>query len=323
VTGHLDVPAGPEFDRLGLGAYALRYQRMGYAVLPLAALAKRPHKLFSDPHNPGQGGVHLATRDPQMVEWAWGQDRLAGIGVATGSASGLVVIDLDVKAGHNGPAELASFMAAWSLTLPQGPWQATPSGGTHLWYRLPPRVSLPGRISILPGVDIKGDGGYVAVAPTHINVDSMDGSRIRLPYRMNGCPCVLPWLPDWVTDWVLHAAGQPDGAGGPGGGDLSDLPDLEQFTEHGLPPGERNITLHRLACRLFRQYGVTPAGLSAVWAMVDQVRANTDMRGFSQHEVSTTIESARRFVARQMEREASRDAEAYAEFQARNKTVSP
>lgn len=305
MTGCLHVADGsPAVTRLGLGAVALKYQRLGYAVLALAPATKRPHKLFADPGSDGTAGVHWATRDPAMVDYVWQRDKLAGIGVATGTASGLVVIDLDVKSGHNGLAELQSFMAAWALTLPDGPWQATPSGGYHLWYRLPPELVLPGRISILPGVDIKAGGGYVAAAPTHIEVSSIDGGRALLPYKMMGCPCALPWLPDWVADWVLHAAGQPDGAGGPGGGDHEDLPGLEEFQTAGLPQGERNITLHRLACRLFRQHGVTPSGIIAVRGALQQVLDNTDMRGFSPHEVNTTLESARRWVARQMEREA-------------------
>lgn len=304
MTGHLAMAGDPAVERLGLGAVALRYQRMGYAVLPLAPAAKRPHKLFSDPASGGTAGVHWATRDPAMVGWAWGQDKLAGIGVATGSASGLAVIDLDVKAGRDGIAELDSFCAAWSLQRPPTAWQATPSGGLHLWYALPPGLRLPGRTSILPGVDVKADGGYVAAAPTMIWQESMDGGRVLVPYRMHGCPCALAWLPDWMADWVLHAAGEPQGAGGPGGGDQDDLPDLAEFQAHGLPRGERNVTVHRLACRLFRRFGTTPSGVLAVRAALQQVFGATDMRGFPEHEVTTTLESARRYIAREMDKEA-------------------
>lgn len=303
MTGCLHVADGsPAVINFGLGAVALKYQRLGYSVLALAPATKRPHKLFQGGGD-GTAGVHWATTDPRMVEWAWGQDRLAGIGIACGKASGLVVVDLDVKSGANGMAELDSFMAAWSLELPGGPFQVTPSGGIHLWFRLPPGLALPGRTSILPGVDIKSDGGYVVAAPTHIWVESMDGGRALLPYRMNGCPCALPWLPDWLADWVLHAPGEAASEGGPGG-EHGELPELAEFQQHGLPRGERNVTLHRLACRLFRQYGTTPQGVLAVRGALQQVLDNTDRRGFTEHEITTSIQSARRWVQQQMNREA-------------------
>lgn len=186
MSGCLRVPDGPEVARLGLGAVALRWQRLGYAVLALGVGSKRPHKLFSDPDHQGQAGVHWATTDPAMVEHVWLRDRLAGIGIATGSASRLLVVDLDVKAGEDGIAEFASMVRAWSLPVPPAVVQHTPGGGQHLWFRLPEGIEVPGRIGIAPGIDIKSDGGYVAVYPSHVWVHSMDGGGALLPYRMNG-----------------------------------------------------------------------------------------------------------------------------------------
>lgn len=64
--------------------------------------------------------------------------------------------------------------------------------------------------------------------------------------------------------------------------------------------------MHRLACSLFRRYGTDPDGSAAVRGALQQVLDNTDMRGFSEHEITSTIGSARRFIAgqEQQEREA-------------------
>lgn len=240
-----------------------------------------------------------------MVEHVWGQDKLAGIGIATGSVNRLMVVDLDVKAGHDGITQFFSLMDAWSLQMPSGPVQLTPSGGMHIWLRLPDGVRLPGRTSILPGVDIKGDGGYVAAAPTHLAMTSLDGGRAMVPYRWKdgGCPCALPWAPDWLTDWALHAPGVPAGPGGAqfeGDDDPESLlPALEHYREQGLPNGTRNVTTHRLACSLFLKYKTGPWGVGKVWSTLSEVWNQTDMRGF-EHETSTIIKSAQRWAEQQL-----------------------
>src|SRR5947209_12336724 len=213
MTGCLDVhPGSPAVARLGLGAAALRWQRLGYAVLALGVGSKRPHQLFASEHGPA--GVHWATTDPAMVDYVWARDKLAGIGVATGQASRLLVIDLDVKDGLNGRIELGRFMLEHQLAVPMGLQVSTPSGGWHIWMRLPEGVSVPGRIGILPGVDVKSDGGYVVAAPSRVWLDSLDGGRVLVPYRARGCPCELPMAPDWLLRWVEQTPGTGQGSGG-------------------------------------------------------------------------------------------------------------
>lgn len=307
MTGHLDASGmdDAELAAYGLGAAALRYQRLGYAVLALGAGSKRPHRLFaSDDGSPA--GVLWATKDPAMVEYVWSRDRLAGIGVATGAASQLLVIDLDRHGEQNGEAEFAAFTDAWSLPMPPGgPVVHTPSGGKHIWLRLPPGVSMPSRTGILPGVDIKADGGYVVVPPSRIWSEGADrpgehgSGRVLLPYRMAGCPCTVQAAPEWLAGWVRHTPGSGSGSGGG-----EDAPDLGELAESGLPSGERNITLHRLACSLYRKMGTGPGGDAAVRATLGPVLARTDMRGFGGSEFERALGSARRFVERSQQAEA-------------------
>jgi hypothetical protein len=302
MTGCLDFRGGePELEALGLGAAALRWQRLGYSVLALGPGSKRPHHLFTR-------GVDWATRDPAMVEWMWGQDKLAGIGVATGSVSRLLVIDLD---NHGGTPGWESFFLqflpsqpgpdGWGLSLDASVVVATPSGGFHIWLRLPPGVTVPGRTGILPGVDVKSDGGYVVAAPSRVWQDSLDGGRVLVPYRLGGgCPCVLPEAPEWLLSWIE----QTPGTGAGSGGDGDPLPDLGELAHTGLPAGQRNVMVHRLACSLYRRCGVGPGGTAAVRAALEPVLAATDMRGFGAGELGRALESARRFVQQQQAKEA-------------------
>jgi len=114
---------------------------LGWRVLPLRG--KRPAT---------RHGVNDATTDPTRIE-RLGPLWVGGIGVAMGN--GLVAIDVDPK--HGGTVD-----PSWPVTLVA----ATPSGGFHLFYTLSPGVTVPNSVGRLaPGVDVRSDGGYVAVPP--------------------------------------------------------------------------------------------------------------------------------------------------------------
>jgi len=281
-----------EADALGYGAVALRYQRLGYAVLGVRGGTKIPHQAYG-----GEGGYRWATTDERAVPWLWGRDRHAGIAIATGHRSRLLAVDLDVKRGERGDLNWCLQWGGWPLI----PGQAysmvnTPSGGWHLWFRTPPGAMVPTRPGILPGVDIKGDGGYVLAPPSMVRVDSMvrsDGSAggVPLPYRWaeGCCACRVPMAPGWLLEWAEHApaTGTPHGSNG------DPVPSADELVNGGgLAPGSRNITLHRLACSLFRRFGTTPAGQSEARRRIDLVLAASDTRGFSDHERERTIRSA-------------------------------
>jgi hypothetical protein len=279
--------------RYGLGAAAMRYQQLGYPVFPLGQLSKRPHRMLG----PAGGFKHASSYWPDVDRW-WSQDLLAGIGVPTGMASGLVVIDLDVKRGDNGTVSFTGFLNEHRLQLPPMPTVVTPSGGYHMWLRIPP-ITLPSRTSILPGVDIKADGGYVAVPPTMAEVvfaprSGDRGGTARLPYRWaSGCPCSVPWAPQWLASWVAATPGTGSS------GEYETPPDLEDLAEHGLAPGERNTGLYRLACSRYRKHGTSHSGEAIVRSELETVIAATDQAGFSRTEIERTIASAREWVRQQ------------------------
>jgi hypothetical protein len=282
--------------QLGLGVAAMSYIQLGYAVLPLMKGGKKPHEMI------GHGGVMQATLDPQQVTSWWAADPGANIGVATGERSRLLVVDLDVRE-EPGPANLAQFMHGYGVWLPgDAPVARTPSGGSHVWLAVPPGLPSPTRQGILPGVDIKGGGGYVVAAPSMLLAmpAGLDGEIVRemvpVPYWWaSGCPCSAPRMPEWVSEWLASAPAQ---RARPGPSDP--LGELSYYKEHGIPRGERNKTMHRLACQLFRLYGtettVVLTDLRAVW---DQ----TDKTDFTWSEALGTVQSARNFVRQSRERE--------------------
>src|SRR5207245_1320032 len=112
----------------------------------------------------------VSTVDATIRGW-WDRWPWANIGVAAGARSGLVVIDVEPAHGGNESLDhLQSLMGSLPVTLTA----STGGGGWHLFFTHPGRGielrntagRLPGITDPLPGVDLRGDGGYVVAAPS-------------------------------------------------------------------------------------------------------------------------------------------------------------
>jgi hypothetical protein len=124
---------------------ALEYAERGWHVFPLKAQSKEPATAH---------GLKDASTDPaQIRKWFEGKDR--NIGIATGP-SGLAVIDVD---NAEGDAAIAPLLGGLRTVAAQT------GKGAHLYFRGSAK-SRP----VLPGVDVKSEGGYV-VAPPSIHPD--------------------------------------------------------------------------------------------------------------------------------------------------------
>src|SRR6188508_1827194 len=118
----------------------------GWAVFPCSATKA--------PTIPGPGGYKHATKDPDEIKALWRRHPAPLIGVATGSVSGIWVLDIDVK--HQEAVDW------WHLAHPRLlPTRAfrTRSGGVHCYFHsgegIGNSTSRPVR-----GIDVRGDGGY-------------------------------------------------------------------------------------------------------------------------------------------------------------------
>lgn len=98
--------------------------------------------------------------DGQVRTW-WRRWPDASIAICTGKVSGLVVVDVDPR--HGGDESLKE------LALPPTVTALTGGGGEHLYYRHPGGTIHNGA-NLLPGIDLRGDGGYVIAPPSpHIS----------------------------------------------------------------------------------------------------------------------------------------------------------
>ena len=162
---------------------ALEYAAQGLSVLPLHSADREGRCSCGsrDCHSPGKhprtvNGVKDATQDPEIIRGWWARWPGAWLGIATGAASaGLWVLDIDTHApaggGLTGP-EAVALLEDQHGRLPVTDWATTGSGGSHLWWRMPPGRELPrNRVALSVqgqacGIDVRSSGGYVVAPPS-------------------------------------------------------------------------------------------------------------------------------------------------------------
>jgi hypothetical protein len=152
--------------------HALDHARNGLPVFPC-----RPDKtpyLGSDRDANGDkikktGGLYKATTDEAKITSYWTRWPNAMIGLRTGKASGLFVIDPDApkeSGDPDGRVELAKLEACHGFldTLTTN----TPGGGNHKFFNVRddhPVSNAEGDLKGL-GINVRGEGGYVIVPPS-------------------------------------------------------------------------------------------------------------------------------------------------------------
>lgn len=159
-------------DRLGA---VLAYARQGWPVLLVRPGGKLP--LFPSAHptgDPLQGrchggcgqvghGFYDATTDPVAIETWYRRHPQANVGIRTGSAAGIFVLDID--ADHGGELSLARLVRRHGA-LPATLTSRTGGGGRHIFFAWP-AIDLRNSASRLgDGIDIRAEGGYIVAPPS-------------------------------------------------------------------------------------------------------------------------------------------------------------
>jgi len=151
---------------------ALAYARRGWLVVPLhrpgvssegtICTCRNDHCASIGKHPLTRHGAKDASRDVARIESWWARCSWANVGIATGAASGLVVLDIDPR--HGGDDSLVELEREQGK-LPATPIVLTGGGGQHLYFRHPGGrvVSATG---IRPGVDVRADGTLVVAPPS-------------------------------------------------------------------------------------------------------------------------------------------------------------
>lgn len=158
---------------MNLLEFALGYAGKGLRVLPLytpgehgACSCGRAKCSSPGKHPRTRHGVKDATSDLEQIRKWWRKWPDSNIGLATGrdayNWAGLLVVDIDLPGGPESLAKLHDEGKMFPPTL----MQQTGSGGIHYLYLVPAGQSVPNVVGFREGIDIKGDGGYIVVAPS-------------------------------------------------------------------------------------------------------------------------------------------------------------
>jgi Bifunctional DNA primase/polymerase, N-terminal/Primase C terminal 1 (PriCT-1) len=181
-------------------------------------------------------GFYDATTDPEQIAKWWKRWPNALTGMPTGAAGGRWVLDIDPR--HGGLESLAALEREHAPLPKAAPRVRTRSGGWHIYLELPAdgtqiRNSA-GKIA--PGIDVRGEGGYV-ITPPSPGWEYIGDARTPAP------------APEWLVALAL-AKPKPQEQRGPHGRAGTNAPASPELGGAPIPDGTRNASLFSIAGHL-------------------------------------------------------------------------
>lgn len=263
-----------------LYAAAQTYGEWGWHVFPLQPRSKIPM--------PGSHGCKDATTKPAIISDWWSKAPNANIGIATGAASNLAVIDLDLNEtdGIDGAAEWAKLVER------HGPVATaevrTGGGGRQLYFQHSAGFKNSAS-KIAAGIDTRGEGGYIVSPP------SIHPSGQAYEWAVHPEECGFATLPAWLLPDNL--AGLIDQAARPR--TAADAAErcrkyLEKIPDAISGQGGHNATL-RAACECFR-FGLQD---SQAWDLLNWYNGAKCRPAWSEQELRHKLTEGRKLVDRE------------------------
>ena len=258
------------------GAAQAYAERFGWPVIPLHSPTdsptgcdcRKPDCQSPAKHPRTAHGLDDATTDPEQIRRWWEMWPEANIGIPTGPASGLLVVDIDPA--HGGDETIRDLQAGHG-ELALTPQQATGGGGRHYAFSYPDATIRNSAGKLGPGVDVRGDGGYIVAAP------SRHASGGEYAWAAGAHPSDTPLAPppDWLLEKLRTAEHAPASA-----------------VDGGIPEGKRNDTLASLAGTM-RRRGMSESSILAALLEENTVRCNPPL---AEDEVSQIAHSVGRYA---------------------------
>lgn len=210
------------------------YVSLGYWVLPLHSPCEfggctcgKPDCGSPGKHPRTKHGLKDASCDPEKIEDWWREWPTANVGILTGKPSGIVVLDIDPR--HGGDESLVGLIQEHG-DLPITVEAATGGGGRHFIFKHP-GGRIGNRANIRPGIDFRGDGGYIVAPPS----EHASGRKYSwLPDKIPGERHLAP-MPEWLLGMLLPARGEEDDLL-PANGDDDDLLPAPKGNDDDLLP---------------------------------------------------------------------------------------
>jgi len=202
------------------------------------ALALADRGLFVFPcqprgKTPATAHGHLdATRDFDIIGKWWQQNPDFNIAVATGQRSGFFAPDID---GPDAEAALRRLETEYDALPPT--IEAITARGRHIYLKATvPIGNSVGKLA--PGIDIRGDGGYILVPP------SIHPSGQRYCWSVDSANCIAD-APQWLVDKLVA-----DKSNSTGRRIVVPAAEWHRIAHDGASQGARNDTLTKLSGHL-------------------------------------------------------------------------
>jgi hypothetical protein len=195
----------------------IEYRRRGLSPIPIKPRDKRPLVSWEE--------FQKAPADQAQLQ-QWGKEfQGANVGIVTGAVSDIVVIDID-----SDPAKEKLKTLLGNYAIDEVPRSRT-GKGWQLFFKHP-GTPIQNRTGVFPGLDVRGDGGYV-VAPPSIHPNGKP-YHWEVPLRDE-----LPKLPVELLKLITQSPEQHYRAR---------FNTVEAL--NGVPEGQRDETVFKLACKL-------------------------------------------------------------------------
>lgn len=218
MTKDRPYPSRAQGDSRAATIHAAYTDAMRWGLIPIPArrLTKHPAVAWADRQE------RMPTPD-EVEAWirTYGSEN---IGFLTGPGSGVIVIDFDTRDA------LASAMVRG---MPDTPRVRT-SRGAHVYFRHP-GYKVPTKASIAPGIDVRGNGGFVMAPPSlHCDTKARPARETGFVYAWERTPDDVPFAdaPAWMLE-MLSATMRADA--------MRDEAQRDEAPEPSLPVSERPI----------------------------------------------------------------------------------
>jgi hypothetical protein len=198
---------------------ALALAQKGFHIFPCRPRDKRPATV---------NGLKDATTDPDIIQAWWQQQPDNNLAIATGSASGLFVLDIDGLDAEAMLRRLEAEHGALPATV-----EAITARGRHCYFKWPEETVRNSAGKIGEHIDIRGDGGYVIAPP------SIHPSGRRYCWSVDSA-CNIANAPGWLLARQKGAAAS------------ATLPPEWRTLIEGVDEGARDSSLAKLAGHLLR-----------------------------------------------------------------------
>jgi hypothetical protein len=213
-------------------------------------------------------GLRDDTIDHGIIRQWWHCEPHYNVAIATGTISKIFAIDIDGLDAEAGLRRLEAEHSALPPTV-----EVITGRGRHLYFEMPESTVRNSTGKIAPGVDVRGDGGYVIVPP------SIHPSGRAYAWSVDSAK-TFATAPDWLLARIAEHTG---------GESKSPTPPSEwrELAANGVSEGQRNCSIAKLAGHLLRRRVDPPV----VLALMQTFNATRCTPPLSESDITRIVDS--------------------------------